>query len=80
MRPVYDPIRSMIYAGGERAIRQVYVDGRQVVKDGKALAFDYADASARLEAAQARAIEKVPGFDWARRSVSVLMPPTYEVS
>jgi len=79
MRPVYDPIRSMIYAGGERAIRQVYVDGREVVKDGKALAFDYGDASARLEAAQARAIEKVPQFDWARRSVSVLMPPTYEV-
>ena len=80
MRPVYDPIRSMIYAGGERAIRQVYVDGRQVVKDGKALAFDYADASARLEAAQARSIENVPQFDWARRSVSVLMPPTYEIN
>ncbi len=80
MRPVYDPIRSMIYAGGERAIRQVYVDGREVVKDGRALAFDYGDASARLEAAQARAIEKVPQFDWARRSVSVLMPPTYEVN
>jgi 5-methylthioadenosine/S-adenosylhomocysteine deaminase len=79
MRPVYDPIRSMIYAGGERAIRQVYVDGHEVVKDGKALAFDYADASARLEAAQARAIEKVPQFDWARRSVSVLMPPTYDL-
>ncbi len=80
MRPVYDPIRSMIYASGERAIRQVYVDGRQVVKDGRALAFDYADASARLEAAQKRSIEKVPQFDWAKRSVSVLMPPTYEVN
>ncbi|HYV88572.1 MAG TPA: amidohydrolase family protein [Candidatus Polarisedimenticolia bacterium] len=80
MRPVYDPIRSLIYAAGERAIRQVFVDGRQVVKDGKALAFDYADAAARLEAAQARSIEKVPQFDWGRRSVSVLMPPTYEVN
>ena len=80
MRPVYDPIRSLIYAAGERAIRQVFVDGRQVVKDGKALAFDYADAAARLEAAQARSIEKVPQFDWGRRSVSVLMPPTYDVN
>jgi cytosine/adenosine deaminase-related metal-dependent hydrolase len=80
MRPVYDPIRSLIYAAGERAIRQVFVDGRQVVKDGRALAFDFADASARLEAAQARSIEKVPGFDWSRRSVSVLMPTTYEVN
>jgi 5-methylthioadenosine/S-adenosylhomocysteine deaminase len=79
MRPVYDPIRSLIYAAGERAVRQVYVDGRVVVRDGKALAFDYADASARLEDAQKRAIEKVPQFDWARRSVATLMPTTYEV-
>ncbi len=49
------------------------------MRDGKALAFDYADAAARLEAAQRRAIEKVPQLDWARRSVAELMPRTYEV-
>ncbi|HZS81681.1 MAG TPA: amidohydrolase family protein [Stellaceae bacterium] len=79
MRPLYDPIRSLVYAAGERAVRQVFVDGREVVRDGKALAFDYADAAARLEAAQRRAIEKVPQLDWARRSVAELMPRTYEV-
>jgi cytosine/adenosine deaminase-related metal-dependent hydrolase len=77
MRPLHDPIRSLVYTAGERAVRDVYVDGRQVVRNGKALAFDYADASARLEAAQRHAIEKVPGFDWARRSVAELMPPTF---
>jgi cytosine/adenosine deaminase-related metal-dependent hydrolase len=76
MRPLYDPIRSLIYSAGERAVRHVFVDGRQVVRDGKTLAFDYVDAVARLEAAQRRAIEKVPRFDWGRRPASEIMPPT----
>lgn len=80
MRPVYDPIRSMIYSAGERALRDVYVDGRQVVSQGRALAFDYADAALRLEEAQKRAIEKVPQFDWAHRPVGEIMPPTFEIA
>ncbi len=79
MRPLYDPIRSLVYAAGERAVRHVFVDGRRVVRDGRALAFDYADAASRLEEAQRRAIEKVPQFDWAHRGVGELMPTTYEV-
>jgi 5-methylthioadenosine/S-adenosylhomocysteine deaminase len=78
MRPLHDPIRSLVYTAGERAVRDVWVDGREVVRNGKALAFDYADAAARLEAAQRRAIEKVPDFDWGHRSVDELMPPTFE--
>lgn len=77
MQPVYDPVRSMLYAAGERAVRHVFVGGRQVVRDGKALAFDHADASGRLELAQRRAIEKVPGFDWAGRAATEIMPPTF---
>jgi cytosine/adenosine deaminase-related metal-dependent hydrolase len=77
MQPLYDPVRSMIYAAGERAVRHVFVGGQQVVRDGKALAFDYADATARLEMAQHRAIEKVPRFDWAGRSAAEIMPPTF---
>ena len=49
MQPLYDPVRSLVYAAGERAVRHVFVGGQQVVRDGKALAFDYADASARLK-------------------------------
>ena len=69
MQPLYDPVRSLLYAAGERAIRHVFVGGQQIVRDGKALAFDYADASARLingaapcdrEGARIR-------VDWARR-------------
>jgi cytosine/adenosine deaminase-related metal-dependent hydrolase len=77
MQPLYDPVRSLVYAAGERAIRHVFVGAQQIVRDGKALAFDYANASARLQMAQHRAIEKVPGFDWAGRGVAQIMPPTF---
>jgi 5-methylthioadenosine/S-adenosylhomocysteine deaminase len=77
MQPLYDPVRSLVYAAGERAIRHVFVGGQQVVRDGKALAFDYGNASARLEMAQRRALEKVPGFDWAGRGAAEIMPPTF---
>jgi len=77
MQPLYDPVRSLLYAAGERAIRHVFVGGQQIVRDGKALAFDYADASARLQMAQRRAIEKVPAFDWAGRGAAEIMPPTF---
>ena len=77
MQPLYDPVRSMVYAAGERAVRHVFVGGQQVVRDGKALAFDYADATARLEMAQRHAIGNVPRRDWAGRSAAEIMPPTF---
>ena len=57
----------------------MFVGGQQIVRDGKALAFDYADASARLQMAQRRAIEKVPGLDWAGRGAAEIMPPTFRL-
>lgn len=62
MQPLYDPVRSLVYAAGGRAIRHVLLGGQQVVRDGKALAFGYGNASTRLEMAQRRALAKVPGF------------------
>jgi len=69
----------MVYAAGERAVRHVFVGGQQIVRDGKALAFDYADASARLAMAPRRAIENVPGLDWAGRDAAEIMPPTFSL-
>ena len=46
------------------------------MREDKVLAFDYCDASARLQMAQRRAIQKVPGLDWAGRSAAEIMPPT----
>ncbi|MDF2809825.1 MAG: amidohydrolase family protein [Microvirga sp.] len=76
MRPLYDPVRSLFYSAGERPIRDVFVDGRKVVSEGRALAFDVGAALDRLEAAQRHSMSKVGQYDWASRPVSELMPLT----
>jgi cytosine/adenosine deaminase-related metal-dependent hydrolase len=35
MQPRHDPMRSLIYAAGDRAVKDVYVDGQKVVGDGR---------------------------------------------
>ena len=37
MRPKREPLRSLLYLAAERAVRDVYVDGRLVVKYGHCL-------------------------------------------
>jgi cytosine/adenosine deaminase-related metal-dependent hydrolase len=77
MRPAFDPVRSLIYAAGDRAIRAVYVDGRKVVENGKVLTIDYPAAAAALEEAQKRVIGLVPERDWAGRRAEDFSPPTF---
>ncbi len=78
MRPVRDPIRSLVYAAADRAVKTVIVDGKTVVEGGKVLTMDHEKACADLEAAQRRAEPKVAGLDWAGRdhlTISPLMLP-----
>ena len=77
MKPVRDPLRSLIYVAAERAVRDVFVDGRRVVEDGRAPAFDLDDALGRLEAAQRRAEEAFAGLDFAGRRHDEASPLTY---
>ncbi len=74
MRPVRDPLKSLIYHAADRAVRDVFVDGHQVVAAGRVLGLDPEDAAFRLEAAQARMIEKVPELDYARRRAEQIAP------
>ncbi len=74
MMPLREPIRSMVYVAGERPIRDVYVDGIAVVRDGRALNIDHAAASAALEDAQQRAMAETPKLDWAGRHTDELAP------
>ncbi|RWR28381.1 N-ethylammeline chlorohydrolase [Sinirhodobacter populi] len=76
MRPVYDPIRSLIFTAGERPVRDVYVDGSRIVHDGVPAAFDLDAARDTLEQAQASATRDVARYDWAHRPAEVLMPRT----
>lgn len=64
MRPARDPLRSLVYSAGERAIRNVFVDGVELVANGDVKTIDYPAAAAELEAAQRRALADIPRLDW----------------
>jgi cytosine/adenosine deaminase-related metal-dependent hydrolase len=80
MQPAHEPVRSLIYSASERAIRHVYVDGAQVVKDGKVTGFDIAEDLAMLRKGQAEAIANAPQRDWAGRSLAEMSPRVYPVA
>ena len=80
MRPGRDPVRSLIYAAGDRALKAVHVDGQQVVRDGEVLTMDYRAAAAHLHEAQKRVMDRVPSLDWAHRPVDQISPPTFRWS
>ncbi len=74
MMPLREPIRSLVYVAGDRAVRDVYVDGTAVVREGQVVNIDYAAASQALEEAQLRAMAETPKLDWAGRKVDELAP------
>jgi 5-methylthioadenosine/S-adenosylhomocysteine deaminase len=77
MRPSHDPVRSLIYAAGDRAVRAVFVDGQKVVEDGRVLTMDYPAAAAALQEAQARVKANVPKLDWNHRAAKQISPLTF---
>ncbi len=79
MRPTHDPVRSLIYAAGDRAIRTVIVDGNTVVDQGQVLTMDYPAAAEALHEAQARVKDAVPERDWAHRSADTISPLTFRI-
>ncbi|MFP6726725.1 MAG: hypothetical protein VCB63_07725 [Alphaproteobacteria bacterium] len=54
-----EPLRSLLYVAAERAVGDVYVDGRLVVKNGHCLTNDLDAELTALEAAQMRSMERV---------------------
>lgn len=78
MRPVREPLRSLIYCAQERAVRDVYVDGQLVVQDGACVSIDLEEALVGLEAAQERSMGRVQGRDWNGRHVDELAPMALE--
>lgn len=79
MQPAYDPMRALIFSASDRAVTGVFVDGREVVKNAKAIAFDYEDAARRTSIAQCRLLENVPRLDFAGRSAEDLIPRSFEL-
>jgi cytosine/adenosine deaminase-related metal-dependent hydrolase len=77
MQPVRDPLRSLVYTAAERAVRHVFIDGVQTVRDGRVLTFDLPAALDRVEAAQRRAESGFRQLDFAGRTHAEASPFVY---
>jgi cytosine/adenosine deaminase-related metal-dependent hydrolase len=74
MMPARDPLRSLVFHAADRAVRDVWVDGQQVVAHGRVLTLDRDGALERLTAAQARMEAAVPERDPRRRASTDITP------
>ncbi|WP_270934284.1 amidohydrolase family protein [Falsiroseomonas oryzae] len=74
MQPLRDPLRNLMHVAAERAVRDVWVDGTQVVAQGRVLTIDMADAARALQAEQDRIGAAVPQHDSAGARVDEIMP------
>lgn len=77
MRPSRDPMRSLVYAAGDRAVHSVWVDGEKVVQEGRVLTIDYPAAAAAVDEAQKRIEARVPDLDWDHRPATQISPLTF---
>lgn len=74
MEPMRDPLRSLVYSAAERPITHVFVEGRQVVRDGEVLTVDRRAAARGLREAQQRSAGRVAQIDPLGASVDELAP------
>lgn len=74
MRPVRDPLRSLIFTAADRAIKAVYVDGAKVMENGRVLTLDHLTALAAAAEGQRRMLRDAPANDWAGREASDIFP------
>jgi 5-methylthioadenosine/S-adenosylhomocysteine deaminase len=79
MRPVRDPLRSLIFHAADRAVRDVYVDGQLVVDGGRVLTLDRPAALARLTEAQQRMEAAVPQCDRRQRRSEEIAPSSLPI-
>jgi 5-methylthioadenosine/S-adenosylhomocysteine deaminase len=74
MQPDRDPLKSLIYHAADRAVRDVFVDGRQVVADRRVVTLDQRAAGAKLRAAQERMEALAPSRDYRHRTAAEITP------
>src|SRR5437868_6596699 len=80
MQPARDPLRSFVYHAADRAVRDVFIDGRPVVADGRVLTLDQPAAGARLRAAQERMETATPNRDYRHRAAADIAPLSLPLS
>ena len=79
MQPVRDPLRSFFFAAADRAVRHVFVDGAQVVKDWEVLTVDRAAVAMVLQESQEAFIRNAPYVDFRGRTADEISPQSLPV-
>jgi len=74
MQPARDPLRSFVYHAADRAVRDVFVDGNQVVADFRVTTLDQAGTGAKLRSAQERMEALAPQRDYRHRKAAEITP------
>jgi cytosine/adenosine deaminase-related metal-dependent hydrolase len=74
MQPARDPLRSFVYHAADRAVRDVFVDGKQVIADFRVTTLDQAGTGAKLRAAQERMEALAPQRDYRHRTAAEITP------
>lgn len=79
MRPVRDPLRSFFFSAADRAVRDVFVDGHQVVKEGAVVTIDRAGLSRPLQDSQDAFVRNAPFVDFRGRSADEISPTSFRI-
>jgi 5-methylthioadenosine/S-adenosylhomocysteine deaminase len=79
MMPANDPLKCLVFTAADRAVRDVFVDGRQVVDAGRVLTIDQRAVGHEVSASQARVLPKVAARDYAGRTADKVAPPTFPI-
>ncbi|MBM6592532.1 amidohydrolase family protein [Microvirga pudoricolor] len=74
MQPLHDPLRNLIHCAAERAVRDVFVDGRTILENRRVTNLDYEGAVRELQDAQRRASRRAEQADPQGRSLASLAP------
>ena len=74
LQPLHDPLKSLVFSGLDRAITDVFVDGKQVVEGGAVKTIDLAAAAEVLNRGQREALRGVAAGDYAKRSAEQVFP------
>ena len=79
MRPVRDPLRSFFFSAADRAVRDVFIDGHQVVKEGVVVTIDRAGLSGPLQDSQDAFVRNAPYVDFRGRSADEISPTSFRI-
>jgi len=74
MRPLRDPVKTIVYHGVGRSVETVFVDGRMLVEDGRVIGADEAALAERIQVAAERTLATVHERDYSGRTHEQMSP------